>query len=86
MTGDLFEEILNSLRTPGSMSQETRDSLILRGIISLYGEIEDLRKEIKEVKKILPLYKILVIMGGIALPLVLGLLFEIMTGKVKLVF
>lgn len=85
-TGDLFQEILNSLAKDGSMTQETKDSLILRGIISLYAEIESIKIEVQEVKKIIPLYKILVAIGGLLMSLIIGLIWKILTGEVQLKF
>ena len=85
-SGDLFQEILNTMSRDGAMSQETRDSLILRGIISLYSEIGTLRDDVKELSKLMPLYRILVLIGGILISLIIGLLFEIFTGKVTIHF
>lgn len=85
-SGELFQEILNTMSRDGAMSQETRDSLILRGIISLYSEIGTLRDDVKELSKLMPLYRILVLIGGILISLIIGLLFEIFTGKVTIHF
>lgn len=85
-TSDLFQEILKTISKDGAMSQETRDSLILRGIISLYDELGSLSDDVKELKKLMPLYKILVVIGGLLVTTVLGFLWEVLIGKVSINF
>ena len=86
MSSVLFQEILNTLSKEGAMSQETRDSLILRGIISLFGELEKTNNEMIQIKKIVPLYRILVGIGTLLISLILGLLWEVFTGKAQIIF
>lgn len=86
MSGDIFTEILKTLDQDGAMSQSTRDKLMLRGMILLFEKIDTMNTEITELKKIIPLYKILIAIGSVLITLVAGLLWEIFTGKIQLVF
>lgn len=86
MTGTIFESIKKALETPGGMSQDVRDTLILTGIISLYKEMDSIKTEMQELKKMVPLYRVLVVMGGILIPLVIGFLWSIFVGKTTVNF
>lgn len=56
-----------------------RDRLILTGIVNLY-------EELGEVKKMVPLYRVLVMLGTALVSLVVGLLWGVFTGQIKITF
>jgi hypothetical protein len=78
MHGEIFATIKETLKNPGSMSQEVRDMLILTGIVNLY-------EEVGELKKMVPLYRVLVFLGTTLVGFVVALLWGIFTGQIRIV-